>query len=333
MTARAAIVLMLLLALALGPGALAGDEELVTMWTVEGAKGFKGFSSRTCTLGEYDEEHQAKAKVPAGLRGQGKVVDHSCGLTYVRVELPGELAGKRWLFTTPDGVTTKPPRKNPWDKAPAVGSAWTRDMSSSKHKQGIPLDRADWTVPVRMRPGETFEILDPDMAVIRTVSGRELLVTPFLLLDEDPLAGKRDRQASRVTWEKGVAARCTERPITPIPPAEALLADDSLKGTVFEIDLDPDDLSGERFDDAWLDPVGQLLRHVCDDRPRDLEPCGAYWLDYSALGAWWPERDMEILATFEGLERIDGAKVPRLRVLVRRPWKGSQPVPPAWAGE
>ncbi len=330
MRVRLAIGLVLLLVSA---AALADDDEQVTMWTVEGAVGYSGYSTRSCELKPYSEEHAHKAKVPAGLRGQGKVVEHSCGLTYVRMELPGELAGKRWLFTTPDGVTTKQPRKTRWDKEPATGSSWVRDMNSSKHKLGIPLDRPDWEHLVRMRPGETFEVIDPDMAVIRTVAGRELLVTPFLLMDKDPLGGKLQRQASRQTWEEGRALRCTGRPITGIPPAAELLADKALEGAIFAFDLDTDDLSDERFVDAWLDPVGQRLERACDDRRRDDEPCGVYWLDYTALGAWWPTRDEDVLVTFDGTERLDGAKVPRLKVLVRKPWKSSGWVTPAWAGK
>lgn len=331
MTRRTALLALLVVGL-LAPGASAGDDELTTMWTLEGARGYSGFSSRACALEEYSEEE--RALVPVGLRGQGKRVDHDCGISYVRVELPGELNSKRWLFTTVDGVSTKPPRKNRWEKVPSTRSGWMRGMSSSKHRLGIPLDRPDWEIPIKMRPGESFEVLDARIAVVRTAAGREVLLGPIAVMDKDPLSGKRDRQAARDTWERGLAARCGDRPITPILPSAELLSDDGLRGTVFELDLDPDDLGGERFVEAWLDPVGQLLERGCDpDRRRDAEPCGAYWLDYAALGAWWPQKDMMILATFDGVERIDGRKVPRLEILVRAPWKETRPVAPAWAGD
>ena len=312
--------------------AVAGDAPPQTMWTTDGARAFSGFSSRDCRLEEFSDPE--RALVPVGLRGQGRVIRRDCGLSYVRLELPGELHGKRWLLVARDGVSSRPPRADSWQDARPTAKGWMRDMASSNHRIGIPLDRPDWRVPIKLRPGESFEVLDARIAVVRTVAGREVLLSPFAVLDSDPLAGKRERQAARDVWERGRAARCAERPITPIPTSDELLADPDLRGTIYEIELDTDDVSHERFEAGWLDPVGQLLQNDCDDRRhRDADPCGAYWLDYSALGAWWPERDTELLARFDGIERIDGRELPRLRVLVRAPWKESRPVAPAWAGE
>ena len=327
---------MLLAALAavaaLGTAALAGDARLQTMWTVDGARAFSGFSSRDCRMQEFSDPE--RALVPAGLRGEGRRIRHECGARYVRLELPGELHGKRWVLVTEAGVSVRPPRANPWQDVRPKARGWMRGMANSNHRTGIPLDRPDWRVPIKMRPGESFEVLDPQIAVVRTVAGRVVLLSPFAVLDADPLAGKRERQAARDAWERGRAHRCDDRPITPIPTSADLLANRGLRGTIYEVDLDTDDVSAERFEAAWLDPTGQLLQHACDDRStRDADPCGAYWLDYSELGAWWPERDTVLLALFDGVERVDGQDLPRLRVLVRAPWKETRPVAPAWAGE
>ena len=332
MSARTTALAVLLLAGLAVSGVAARGDDGATMWTVEGARAYAGFSSRACGLEEHAKPD--RGLIPVGLRGQGRRIDHDCGASYVRLDLPGELGGNRYLFTTVDGVSTKPPRTNAWEKAPSTGTGWMRGMANSRHRLGVPLDRPDWKFRIRMRPGESFEVLDARIAVVRTAAGREVLLSPFAVMEQDPLSGKRDRQAARETWERGLAARCSDRPITPVPPAEALLSDPGLTGAVFGLDVHTNDLSGERFVDAWLDPVGQLLERDCSaDGVSSDKPCGAYWLDYSALGAWWPERDQELLATFEGIERVDGRELPRLRVLVRKPWKESSPVAPAWAGE
>jgi hypothetical protein len=319
-------------ALLVSSAVLAGKDKGETMWTVEGAVGFASTSSSRCSLDPYKDAEQAR--VPAGLRGEGVVRTMDCGLTYVRMELKGSLHGKRWLFTTPEGVTRKPPKRNPWDSREPVGVGWMRRMSTSGGNDGIPLDEAEWQHVVPIRAGETLQVLDPVLAVVRTVAGRELLVTPHAVMDVDPIVADAEARAARETWEEGRRLREAERTIAPIPPAEDLLAGRrELEGAVFQIDLDVNDLSDERFAEGWLDPVGQRLEHRCDPArpPREPKPCGAYLLDYSALGAWWPTKDLRVVALFDGVERQDGQELPRLKVLVRRPWQQSGAVAPAWA--
>ena len=316
-----------ILALALVPSANA-RVDLTTFWVLPGAT---IYTFGNC---ELTPRKAPRAVLAAGLRVEGWIVEDRCGARYARLSLPMQYVGSNAALVAVDKVTTRPPKKDPWADARSTGDAWVRDSGS---RWGVPLSDPEWLSRVPLRGGETVEVIDLDRGIVRTSGGHVVAVARGTVTDEDP-AIDRDtvrRGESRARWDEGRRAREATWALSGVPAADVLAAHATAwQGRGYLLTFEDDELFDERFDPAWLDPVEQVLRATCHDEPhliRDGEPCGVYLLDYRALGAWWPDRKVTVMAEADGLAEVDGALVPRLRVLVIQPRKIGGSVGPEWA--
>jgi hypothetical protein len=275
--------------------------------------------------------------LPEGLRVLAHVATAKCGVTYLFLDLPVEIYRERRTpvaWTTLDAVTLTPPAEDPWRDAPAVGNAFIRSTQQTGFTRVAPIDDPGWTEPIRLGPGEAVEVLDAELAVIRTPSGHTAAIAPWGLVDEDPLLGG-SLGPYRTLRDRFVAGRAHHErahSLSYLPASENLVASgEAGRGRAYEFELEPEWLSAEQFQADWLDPVGQILEHECDPRRRsDDEPCGVYYLDYSAFGAWWPHHDKLVVALADGTREIDGRLLPVLRIVVREPWSKKLEVSPSW---
>ncbi|MDP7110428.1 MAG: hypothetical protein QGH45_00620 [Myxococcota bacterium] len=344
-SARKLDLLLAVLALVLPEGARAVEADQIstsrktptTVWILEGALDHDDdLAPQGCALEPYAEE----AALPAGLRAAAHLIELDCGAVYLFLDLPLEVHDRRhtrWARTTLDAVSLQPPKKDPWRKAEPLREAFVWCPSGRAYLEAAPLDDPDWTETYRLAYGERVQVLAEEMAVLRTSTGRTVVASGWWQKDEDPILerGGRQLRTLRDRFTGGRALHEGGGIIRDLPPAESLLAGlAGSQGWPFQLDLDPEYLSGEVFDPAWLDPVGQVWERTCDDRRvRDGDPCGAYYLDYSAFGAWWPDKNTDVLAILDGTETVDGRRLPRLRVLVREPWSNKLEVSPGWDGE
>jgi len=325
---RWASLLGVLAIIASAPAAADDDADLVPMWILPGA--VQHSVNSDCS---GDPRTGERAGLPAGLRVMAKPLE-PCG-QWIRIHVPTGDRGVERLITAASMITAKPPRTHPWGGREAIKEGWIRGSGI----WGRPLDQPGWDGPVPLREGEHVEVLDEnDHWVVRTVSGRVLMVRYGAVeYDRDPaLQGSSgaERKAARERWEAGRKRREGAVPISAIVASEVLVAEArQRKGQLFTLEFGASDLSDSQFEDGWLDPVQQVLRVECDPRrgvdPGD--PCGTYVLDYRALGAWWPTGSHRIAVESMGTAKVDGAAVPRLRVLVVEPWKVSGGVGPEWA--
>lgn len=307
-----------------------------TVWIVEGALDHDDDRADSgCAL----QVQELEPELPAGLRAAAHRVDLDCGAVYVFLDLPVEVHNRRhtrWIRTSLDGISLKPPRKDVWRGAAAIREAFVWLPSGKDYLEAAPLDDPDWTEPYRLASGERVEVLAEDLAVLRTSTGRPVVVSGWWQKDEDPILERGGRQL-RTLRDRFTAGRSTHEGggiIRDLPPSTELLANlKDWKDHPFQMDLDPEHLSGEVFSQDWLDPVGQVWRLSCDDRRvRDDDPCGTYYLDHTAFGAWWPDNDIDILVLLDGTETVEGERLPRLRVVVRDPWDRHLEVSPHWDG-
>ncbi len=311
-------------------------KEPTTVWIVEGAL---DHDDRRTDSGCALQVHEVEPELPAGLRVAAHRDDLDCGSVYVFLDLPLKIhEGRRtrWVRTTLDGISLTPPKKDPWRNAPVLREAYAWLPSGKDYLEAVPLDDPDWVEPYRLAAGERVQILSENLAVLRTSTGRTVLVSGWWHKDEDPILerGGRQLRTLRDRFTAGRSAHAGGGIIRDLPPAPDLLTNSrAWKDHPFQMDLDPERLSGEVFSADWLDPVGQVWRRSCEDRRvREGDPCGAYYLDYTAFGAWWPDNDIDILVLLDGTETVDGERLPRLRVVVREPWEHDLEVSPAWDG-
>ena len=325
------ITLLLSAALAVTPGDLSTERrDPTTVWIRPGARALnQGRLSRDCE--EVPLEHDG---LPVGLRAHAFVITPDCGDPYVFLDLPLEIQRERrsaWAQVRLQDVSLEPPRRSPWRGARSVGEAWVA-WTAEKPIRAAPLDDPGWTELALLRHGTPVELLDPDLAVVRTGSGRVLALDPFYLSDTDPLATHSTAAERRVRdrFAAGRGPREARAPIVPLPPAAALA--DAPVGQVFELLVVPEALESPRYAPEWLEPVGHVLDHGSERSPDRGEPCGRYALDYGAFGAWRPDRTVRVLAAYAGTVDVEGERLPSLRVLVRRPWTDEAEVALEWDG-
>lgn len=321
------LTLLVLVGLTFGRPATAGVD-LTTFWVLPDATIYR-FGG--CELKPVDAPRDVLA---AGLRVRGWIVEDRCGVSYVRLSLPMMYVGSNAAIVAVDRVSTRPPRRDPWKGADVTGTAWVHDAG---RRWGVPLSDPEWLSPVPLRGGETIGLIDAERGIVRTVGGHIVAVSPNAIVHEDPTIDRdaARRKEARIRWEAGREARERRAALSGVPPSETLAAHaEAWRGRGYLLEFDHLEATDEAFEPAWLDPVEQVLRHACHEEPRrrkDGEPCGTYLLDYRALGSWWPSRDVVVLAEADGLAEVDGAMVPRLRVLVIQPQKIGSNVSVEWA--
>ena len=309
---------MILLALATAlasPPAL--TDELQPAWTTDAFRSVD--VDRTgCEVSPRDE-----APLPAGLPVEAKwLYQDACGDSYAYVRVPLALGARRseWWFTPVDGIRLTPPRRLPRAPSGTGETVWLGAGTPNGHAMGLTPSTQD-EGRAFFFTGESFHAVDVEGGAVLDEAGRLWLFSPLNLKPEDPLVGIRDDQ-DRLNQERLVAGRARHpAPIVPIPPAEVLDSDTVDAEQAYLFRLRRRDLTEQRrFSPDWLDPVGQVVEAPCDDAHRyELQrPCGRYYLDYSAFGAWWPrDTSTELLVVHAGTERVDGERLPHLRVLVR----------------
>ena len=252
--------------------------------------------------------------LPAGLRVRAKPDPKCPDHTYIRWDPPGWQLNEPWAY-----VETRllgDPPKPAWSKAASTGTVYA-DQVGEKPFPALPLDRTDWQSPLLLSEGEPLEMLAP--RVVRTATGRVGMVDPRRLLPAQPKEsgwnlGLLTRfHTGRAHWEKGHDVR-------PLPSSDTLAK--ATVGDVFWFELNPTWIVERRYTAEWFDPVGVTLTHTCGATPKVDEPCGTYTLDFSPLGAWWPDQTTEVLATWDGKS---------LTVRVLEPWEHGLAVTPSWA--
>jgi hypothetical protein len=303
--------------------------EPTIVWITEPVAPLEGYKADKC-------DHTTESwEIPVGTRARAHLVTPGCGETYVFLDMYSDIGPNKteWLRVLPHQVSTTPPKAPKWG---AGGSTAFIYGSSSREQTGIPMDDPEWEQPYIFLPWERVTVIDPEMAVVRTEGGRVLQLNNHWVTEQDGFARDNkperrdavDRMASmRAKWE----ARGT---LQGIPPAEELIAQaKTLQGRVFFFEITGESLSHPVYARDWVDPVGH--RHSLDcsenDRTDDFEGCGSYQLDYSPFGAWMPKREQRTIVRFDGVETIDGARLPKLTVLVIRPFSHTALISDVWA--
>lgn len=320
------------------PGELSDDrKEPTTVWIVEGAQSM----NNNALYDRCEAEPMEHPELPAGLRAQAH--EHGserCEGTWVFLDLPMEVHSERrskWAHTTFTAVSTTPPKRCPWTKAPSQGQAFVKTWGG-KPLYAIPLDDPHWERPHVLGPGEVVEVLDRLQGVVRTSTGRVVVIHrgDWGLSDTDPLL-ERMEPGERELHRRFAAGRPEHErksALVGVPPSQDLVQIDP-RDQPYDLVFEAEDLSEEVFVADWLDPVRQVLRAECgptydriDAKP---EACGTYVLDYSAFGAWWPDREQRVVALYSERVEVDGQEVPLLRVVVKDPWGKNTRVSPEWS--
>jgi hypothetical protein len=258
--------------------------------------------------------------LPVGLRVKAKLAYDSCGGRYAYVVSPTELGAPRTTFwhTPIEGLSAEPARRSPWEDGAVTGTGFTA-VGNEGFVLGHPVDGG--VEPVWLPVGVPVEVLAADVAVVRLPWGPVVAVDPMRVVTEDPLLDERS-EARRALRRRLVEGLSTHAPVAPLGAP--------VDGRSYLVELRRADLTLERtFSPDWLDPVGQVARATCDRPASFREPrlCGAFYLDYAELGAWWPtEASVDVIAIADGTQ--DG--LPRLRVVVRDPTGGGIGVTAAW---
>lgn len=328
--------LLIAAALAAKPVEISHDDKAPTpVWTLPGVRSVEldPYKGRGCEMKPSDNT------APEGIRGLGHIVyDDVCDNSYVMVRFDLHLGGKspfEYMFFRREDVSTEPPKSNEWQYRPVVGTLYVAGFDG-RPVEAIPLDDPLWTAHRMLTRGEKLDVLDADRLIVRDGNGHELAIEPFGVGPEDPYRFVSDAQdrALYARFATGKLDHEKAAPLATVPAAAALLAKPS-SGRPVVVNLKPEWLGTDRrFSPAWLDPTGQILDHTCDEKERrDLgEPCGRYWLDYSAFGAWWPTKEVLTVALTDGvIDRGDG-EIPVLRIVVKQPWTNNIRVSPGWDG-
>ena len=264
----------------------------------------------TCTPTPIDDP-----AFPAGLPIQVRLAYDACGQQVARVDFPMAVGPRRskWYYTPIDGIADSPPRRLRTPD-PADTSLWLWGSDRSPGIDAIAVG-SDHPGKRRLPFGLRVKPIDPALGWVVTPAGHSVVVDPNVLRDEDPtIAVSQEARRNNLQKLRDGWVRHSSPPVQDTPAADDLLRGRVNDGVTFWFRLDRKDLTWDRaFSSEWLDPVGQRVDVPCDDAPT----CGSYWLDYSALGAWWPTRsDQELLVTLDGTMNRDGDRLPRLRVLV-----------------
>ncbi|MBN2797767.1 MAG: hypothetical protein JXX28_01350 [Deltaproteobacteria bacterium] len=319
------LALLSSLALAVAPAQLSAVRKDPTpVWLLPGAQTYE-VDARRCTA-----ELNPHPELPAGLPAAAHLITDDCGNHLAFLDFPFQIHGERrskWARVPLDAISLTPPRVDLWSGAPPQGTGWVR-WTADRPVRGLLLDQPQEQRFALLAHGEQVAVLDRAQEIVRTADGHAVLLDAGLhLVDEDPYLARAlpEVRALRDRLSAGRAAHPWWRLID--PSADIAPRDEA----VYALEIDAADLDAERFQPGWLDPVGQRLRHRCDRTPAEGEPCGDYWLDYTAFGAWWPRYDTWVLAELDGTEVVEGVRLPRLRVLVRQPWGEKLEVSPSWA--
>jgi hypothetical protein len=268
----------------------------------------------------------AVQNAPANLRARAFLVRRDCGIAYVFLDLPhsGEYARVRL-----DDVSLEPPRGNPWDDRSPVGVAYAR-TGGDEPLAGWPVDDARATAPLLLVNGEEVEVLDAQAQVVRTVEGREVMLPRNRFVDDDPLRYGSDPQRARAVLDRLLAGRVRRGPIGWLPSADTLV-EGGAKDVAYAFVLRDRDHGDLVASPDWVDPVGLVIRHACDQRSRPEEPCGSYYLDFSPMGSWWPdEPSVSLLVVGDGVEVVNGERLARLKVMARSPWTERRLISIGW---
>jgi hypothetical protein len=309
------------------------DDHAVEVWVGPDAVPVEIWASRGCDGKPHDS-----GPLPQGLRGTAHVVY-------------AEECGERWLLvryrdgqnntavTLPvDRVSRDAPKKNVWEGKPALRS--TTIGIESKPLTVTPLDDPRWSWPHLLAYGETVEVIDEEAHVVRDALGHELALPRYAwpTADRPHVFGERplDERTPRLRFVVGKALVEAKGRITRVPSSSELVAQaDALRGHAFWLEFRPDWLTTDRrFSAEWLDPTGQTLDHACPKPLRWDEnlPCGRYWLDYTAFGAWWPTADVDVIGIADGTIERGSETLPVLRLVVKHPFDSGVRVSPTWDG-
>ena len=276
--------------------------------------------------------------LPVGLRAEAVDPHLSCPGDWLLLRVgEGRSSNRRpQTFYVSAGDVSDSPPKPAWANAKAIATVFVRQAGDTP-AEGYPLDDPNWVSPVFLSKGETVEVLDPSRRVIRTSTGRELLIDPFFLDDQDPTGTGSQAQVEsagvRRRFHAGRPAREAEASMSTVPASvELVKLAKAGKGIPYLLNLRPEWLSDPRHGPDFFDPIGHVLDHDCGDKVKPWEPCGRYVLDYTAFGAWWPTREVEVVALADGTEVVGGTPLPRLKVVVMDPWGDNIAVSPAWDG-
>ncbi|MCO4746501.1 MAG: hypothetical protein KC912_17015 [Proteobacteria bacterium] len=304
--------------------------EPTIVWFTEAVAPLEGYKADKCDHAAVDWE------IPAGTRARAHLVTPDCGETYVFLDMYSSIGPRRteWIRVLPHQVSTNPPQKP--EKWGSTGEAAFVSMPSGRSQQGIPMDDPEWEHAYLFLPSEQVTVLDPDLAIVRTQGGRVVQLNRHWVDDEDRFV-RDDKPERRAAVDRMVSTRGKWEEagtLQPIPDAQELIANTkALEDRVFLFELSGASLSHPVYARDWVDPVGH--RHSLDcsenDRTDDFEGCGSYQLDYSPFGAWQPGREHRVIVRFDGVESLDGVRLPKLTVLVIGPYSRRPLISDEWA--
>ncbi|TNE92634.1 MAG: hypothetical protein EP330_01430 [Deltaproteobacteria bacterium] len=286
-----------------------------TVWFTEPQRPLEARKADDCEFVEEDWE------IPAGMVAEAFVTHPKCGEDHLFLDMRVAIGPHRttWVRVHPSQVSLEPPKSPKWAGASTgeerfllVGGHW-------KHR-GVAIDRPGEPTEYRFFPGERLEVLDPEVAVVRTAGGRLVQLPENWAVEQDHFL-RDSKPHLREATDRLVAMRgkWEERGlIVDIPSSEEMLANaKAWEGRVFVMEIKRAQLSHARYDREWVDPVGHRHTTACGNYVREMEACGAYQLDYTPFGAWVPGNSANVLVRFDGVVTEDGVKLPKLTVLAR----------------
>lgn len=272
-----------------------------------------------------------------GLRGKAHLVyADTCGENWLLVRYRD--GGNDLTSMLRIDQVSREPVKNVWESRPALRS--TTVGMDSRPILATPLDDPNWIWPYTLAYGETVDVIDEAARVVRDANGREMIVPAYIF----PTVERPDRFPGRPLEERAPRLRFVAgkenaekvAPIRRVPTSKELVTNaEAWKARPFWLDIEPRWLTPDRrFSADWLDPTGQTLDHTCTEPLRwdAYTPCGRYWLDYTAFGAWWPTEDVDVIGIADGLIERNGEKLPVLRLVVKHPFDSKIGVSPTWDG-
>ena len=255
----------------------------------------------TCKVTKTSQRLPKGLKVVAELRDSG-----ACGV-FAGIEPVVRVGPEKltYVVVQPEDLTTRPPtHATAKYEGNALRKAWLR--KSSGRESVWPLD-APHASQFPSVGGEAVDVMSENPLIVRTQGGR--ILAAYDVEDRDPFQGKKpDIIQSRLRLVQGRDQRKTLAPWT---PKAADLMKKSWQGKVVDFYWDSKWGVENTFSDAWFDPVGQLIEYCPDDwdkRGRYPEPCGAYYLDFTAFGAWWPRGRERVLAEVGPPRTVGGQK-------------------------
>lgn len=307
----------------------------------------------------YDDTCRAEAYgdgalFPPGMPAISEEVLLDCGATVTQVMVPvppigSESFQKVYLIVDPASLSDEPSRAHFKRGTPAFVFG-DSNIHGAIASTAIPLERR-WIEPSRLARGEQVELAwtgaryttwhvkkgkvvkrwaEPGrISVVLTADGGYYAVGAGRVRASDPLDGRGRSLVDR--WQAGRKEHAPDTGIPDISPAAELLTAPKIEqGRAYLFWISPFSLSDAEHGGTFMDPIGQLHARDCETRGSG-GTCGRYWLDYSAFGAWWPDRLTQVVVLADGTHTVGGAIVPRLRVVVQEPYSPKLLVSPAWA--